>query len=260
MYKDTHSCAVKYQGEMRALGGYLLTGGGDPLTGEFKGLEQERLFAAGGRVVFLVDPALAEAAAAWREVYIRGLGARATGIVVLRGRATAHDRALAQKLAQVPLVWLAGGDPGRVLADLKDTPLARALSAVVAGGGTVGAFGAASGLFGATAAFSRGEGHTFAYGLALLSGAVALPGFDRPGAFEALAEATAAQPDLVGLGLPRGAAVWIDARGEGRVLSGRAARLVATGARVEGASLLGLSVDLLAAGARFRVPVYQSGP
>ncbi len=245
---------------MRALGGYLLTGGGDPLTGEFKGLEQERLFAAGGRVVFLVDPALAEAAAAWREVYIRGLGARATGIVVLRGRATAHDRALAQKLAQVPLVWLAGGDPGRVLADLKDTPLARALSAVVAGGGTVGAFGAASGLFGATAAFHRGEGHTFAYGLALLSGAVALPGFDRPGAFEALAEATAAQPDLVGLGLPRGAAVWIDARGEGRVLAGRIARFVASGIQVRGRSLHGLLVDLLAAGARFQVPVYQSGP
>ncbi len=244
---------------MRERGGYLLTGGGDPLTGEFKGLEHERLFAAGGRVVFLVDPALAEAAAAWREVYARGLGARATGVVVLRGRSAALDRTLAQKLAQAPLVWLATAELERLLADLKGTPLAQALAAVVAAGGTVGAFGAASGLFGATAALARGEGHAFAYGLALLSGAVALPGFERPGAFEALAEATAAQPDLVGLGLPRGAAVWIDARGEGRVLAGRVARLVATGARVEGASLLGLSVDLLAAGARFRVPVYQSG-
>ncbi len=244
---------------MRERGGYLLTGGGDPLTGEFKGLEHERLFAARGRVVFLVDPALAEAAAAWREVYARGLGARATGVVVLRDRSVALDRTLAEKLAQAPLVWLAGGEPERLLADLKGTPLARALAAVVAGGGTVGAFGAASGLFGATAVLSRGEGYAFAYGLALLSGAVALPGFDRPQAFEALAEATAAQPDLVGIGLPPGAAVWIGARGEARVLAGRAARLVATGAQVQGSSLLGLSVDLLAAGARFRVPVYQSG-
>jgi len=67
-------------------------------------------------------------------------------------------------------------DPTRLLADLKDTPLSRALAAVVAGGGTVGAFGAASGLFGATAPLPTGEGMAFAYGLALLSGTVVLPG------------------------------------------------------------------------------------
>ena len=244
---------------MRERGGYLLTGGGDPLTGEYKTIEHERLFAAGGRAVFLVDPSLTEAAAAWREVYARGLGARATGLVVVRGRAAAADRTLAQRLAQAPLVWLAGGEVDRLLADLKDTPLARALAAVVAGGGTVGAFGAASGLFGATAPLPTGEGMAFAYGLALLPGTVVLPGFERPGAFEVLAEATAAQPDLVGLGLARGAAVWIDARGEGRVLAGRVLRLTAAGARVRGPSLRGLSADLLAVGERFRVPVYQSG-
>ena len=244
---------------MRERGGFLLTGGGDPLTGEYKTIEHERLLAAGGRAVFVVDPPLSEAAAAWQEVYARGLGARATGVVVLRSRAAATDRTLAQKLAQAPLVWLAGSEPSRLLETLKGTPLAQALAAVVAGGGTVGAFGAASGLLGATAALPSGEGLVFSYGLALLSGAVVLPGFERSGAFERLAEATAAQPDLVGLGLPRGAAVWIGARGEGRVLSGRALRVSAGGAQVHGKSLRGLTVDLLAAGERFRVPVYQSG-
>ncbi len=244
---------------MPKLGGFLLTGGGDPLTGEYKAIEHERLVAAGGRAVFLVDEALTQAVDAWREVYTKVLGARAVGVVVVRQRASAADRRVAHQLAQAPLVWLACGDPDRLLANLQGTPLAQALAAVVRGGGTVAAFGAASGLLGATASLPRNEGVAFAYGLGLVAGAVVFPGFERPSAFESLAEATAGQPDLVGIGLPRGAALWIGRRGEARVVQGRVLRVSASAARVSGASLKGLEVDLLPAGERFVVPVYHPG-
>ncbi len=241
---------------MRPSGGYLITGGGDPLTGEYNLLEQRLLFASGGQVLFLVTEEVRELAQAWREVYARVLGAKATGLVVVQSREVALDRALARKVATARLVWLASRWPQRLLDRLKDTPLLKALATVVAAGGHLGAFGETGAVLGATAALPEGERLAFTYGLALLPGLVAFPGFERPGSFEALAEATAAQPDLTGVGLPRGSAIGIDLKGNARVLQGRVTRLGAGESQVSRESIRGLVADLLAAGERFKLPVY----
>ncbi len=244
---------------MRPSGGYLITGGGDPLTGEYNFLEQRLLFASGGQVLFLVTEDVRELAQAWREVYARVLGAKATGLVVLKSREVALDRSLARRVAEARLVWLASRAPQALLERLRDTPLQRALAAVVAGGGHLGAFGETSAVLGATAPLPEGERLAFTYGLALLPGVVAFPGFERPGSFEALAQATAAQPDLTGVGLPSGSAVGVDLEGNARVLQGRVTRLGAGESRVFRTSIRGLVADLLAAGERFKLPVYPRG-
>ena len=242
----------------KRIGGVLFTGGGDPLTGELLPLEQAILGRAGGLALFLVTEEMRDLAEAWREVYRRALQARETGVLVLKKRAVAEDRALAERVAEAPLVWLASGDLERFLDLLAGSRLAAALARVVAQGGVVGAFGATSGVLGATAVLPREEGLGYGYGLGLLPGVVAMPGFERPRGFLALAEATAAQPDLTGLGLVRGSAVWVSPEGEAWVSLGRVARLAAEASEVRSGSIRNLSVDLLAAGARFKVPAYRA--
>ncbi len=244
---------------MRPQGGYLITGGGDPLTGEYNLLEQRLLFASGGRVLFLVTEEVRELAQAWREVYARVLGAKATGLVVVKSREVALDRVLARRVAEARLVWLASRAPRPLLDRLWDTPLLKAPAAWVPTGGHLGAFGETSAALGATAPLPEGERTAFAYGLALLPGVVAFPGFERPGSFEALAQATAAQPDLTGVGLPRGSALGVDLEGNARVLQGRVTRLGASTSQVHHHSIRGLVADLLAAGERFKLPVYRPG-
>ncbi len=239
-------------------GAFLLTGDGDPLTGAYRLLEQRVLFLAGGSVLFIVTQESQDLAQAWREVYVQGLGAKRTGLVVLRKRAVAEDRALTEQVAAARLVWLASSHPEALLDFLVGSRLVEALASVVVRGGFVGAYGVASAIFGATAPIPVPEGLRYRYGLGLVPGVVVLPGFDQGGRFEALAEATAAHPDLVGIGLPRGSAVQIGAEGDAEVLAGRIVRLEAAASELFRKTIRNLQADLLAAGERFKVPVYHT--
>jgi cyanophycinase len=177
--------------------GWLLVGGG----GKVSELAQRRFVdLAGGpraRLVVISSGDVSRSADDWKA-----LGAAS---VVVR---TASDPALARSLADATAAWLEG-DAAR-LAALRGTAIGRALRALLARGGAVGA---PDGLaLGEVMVSGRAARPTLSRGLGLLPGVAVEPHFLARNRVDRLQAALARRPGLAGLGVDEGSAVLVRGR------------------------------------------------
>jgi cyanophycinase len=134
------------------------------------------------------------------------LGCNAVGVPIL-GREEADDPAHVALLAGADLIYLSGGNPGRLVEALRDTAAWRAIHDVWTRGGTIaGSSAGAMALAARTVAppAERGRGWLEAAwrpGLGLVPGIGVLPHFDRFGAERSAPLIAAAPPDLTILGI-----------------------------------------------------------
>lgn len=134
------------------------------------------------------------------------LGCNAVGVPIL-GREEADDPAHVALLAGADLIYLSGGNPGRLVEALRDTAAWRAIHAVWERGGTIaGSSAGAMALAELTVAppAERGRGWLEAAwrpALGLVPGIGVLPHFDRLGAARSEPLIAAAPPDLTILGI-----------------------------------------------------------
>ncbi|WP_456412761.1 cyanophycinase [Oceanithermus profundus] len=240
---------------MRRSGWFALLGHADPLRGETRAVEERLLEMAGGVVLFVTPKAMLPLVEAWREIF-HTHGARHTGVLALSRREQAMDARIAGQVAEAPLVLLVDEQGERLLELITGTRLVNALAQVHLRGGVVAAALEASPLLGSAVPLGRGETPAVRYGLGLLPGLAVQEAFEGAGAFHRLSEVVIGRPDLLGVGLERGAAVVVGPEGRAEVVAGRVALLDASGARSSPAAVHGLRVDVLAAPARFEVPLF----
>jgi cyanophycinase len=191
---------------------------------------------------------------AWREIF-HTHGARHTAVFALARREQAMDPRLAGQVADAPLVLLVDDRGERLLELIEGTPLVQALALVHQRGGVVAAALEASPLLGSAVPMGAEDAPAVRYGLGLLPGLAVQEAFEDAGAFHRLSEVVIGRPDLLGLGLERGAAVLVVPRGRAEVVAGRVALLDASAVRQGPAAVHGLRVDVLGTPARFEVPL-----
>ena len=239
---------------MRSPGWFALLGRADPLRGETRAIEERLLEISGGIVYFVAPRPMLPLVEAWREIF-HTHGAKYTGVLVLARREQALDARLAGQVADAPLVLLVDEEGERLYELIAGTPLVQALALVHRRGGVVAAALAASPLMGSAAPLGGTRTPEVRYGLGLLPGLAVQEAFEGAGAFHRLSEVVIGRPDLLGLGLERGASVLVGPRGRSEVVSGRVALLDASEVRQGPAAVHGLRVDVLASPARFDLPL-----
>lgn len=240
---------------MRRTGWFALLAQADPLRGETRAVEERLLEMSGGFVLFVSPKPMLPLVEAWREIFYTH-GAKQIGVVALSRREQAMDSRLAGKVAEAPLVLLVDEQGERLLELIAGTRLVEALAQVHRRGGVVAAALEASPLLGGAVPLGRGGSAAVRYGLGLLPGVAVQEAFEGPGAFHQLSEVVIGRPDLLGVGLERGAAVVVGPKGRAEVVAGRIALLDASAARSSPAAVHGLRVDVLASPARFEVPLF----
>jgi len=239
---------------MRRTGWFALLAQADPLRGETRAVEERLLEMSGGSVLFVAPKPMLPLVEAWREIF-HTHGAKHTGVLALSRREQAVDARLAGQVAEAPLVLLVDERGERLLELIAGTRLVEALAQVHRRGGVVAAALEASPLLGSAVPPGRDKASTVRYGLGLLPGLAVQEAFEGAGAFHRLSEVVIGRPDLLGVGLERGAAVVVGPKGRAEVVAGRVALLDASGARSSPAAVHGLRVDVLASPARFEVPL-----
>ncbi|HGY10113.1 MAG TPA: cyanophycinase [Oceanithermus profundus] len=239
---------------MRSTGWFVLLGQADPLRGETRPVEERLLEMSGGVVLFVAPRPMLPLVEAWREIF-HTHGARHTGVLALSRREQAMDPRLAGQVADAPLVLLVDERGERLLELIEGSRLVQALASVHLRGGVVAAALEASPLLGSAVPLGGSSGPAVRYGLGLLPGLTVQEAFEGAGAFHRLSEVVIGRPDLLGLGLERGAAVLVGPEGRAEVVAGRVALLDASAVRSSPAAVHGLRVDVLASPARFEVPL-----
>lgn len=146
--------------------------------------------------------------------HFAALGCDAVGVPIL-GREDADIAAHVTALAGADLIYLSGGNPGRLVAALRETDAWRAIEAVWQRGGTIaGSSAGAMALAGRTVTTpaERGRGwleSAWRPALGLVPGVGVLPHFDRFGAARSAPLIAAAPPDLAILGIDEDTAIFL---------------------------------------------------
>ena len=229
-----------------ASAGPLALAGGNEFGRGNEAADRVLVDACGGRPAYVVCAAIRDTpdrAAATARRWFASLGCEMSELRV-RSRGDAGSAATAERAAAAGLVYLAGGDPGRVVKLLAGSAVWEAIVTAWRGGAALAGSSAGAMALGEwTLVRDRWPGSETRRplpGLGLVPGVAVLPHFDAfgkrwvPSAQAALPGATLLGPD------ERTAAVWVDgrwtARGPGRVtvLAGDAWRVAADGDEVVG--------------------------
>ena len=232
--------------DVTASAGPLVLAGGNEFGRGNEAADRVLVAACGSRPAYVVCAAIRDTpdrAAATAARWFGSLGCEMRELRV-RSRTDAANTATAARAAEAGLVYLAGGDPGRVVRLLAGRPVWEAIAGAWRGGAALaGSSAGAMALAEWTLVRDRwpaSETRRPVPALGLVPGVAVLPHFDAfgrrwvPSAQAALPGATLLGPD------ERTAAVWEDgswtARGPGRVtvLAGAAWRVSADGDEVPG--------------------------
>ena len=245
--------SVGMEADVTASPGPIALAGGNEFGRGNEAADRVLVAACDGRPAYVVCAAIRDTpdrAAATARRWFASLGCDMTELRV-RSRTDATNASAAARAAAAGFVYLAGGDPGRVVKLLSGTPVWDAILAAWRGGAALAGSSAGAMALGEWTLvrdrWPASETRRPLPALGVVPGVAVLPHFDAfgkrwvPSAQAALPGATLLGPD------ERTAAVWSDgrwmARGPGRVtvLVGEAWRVAADGDEVPGlpAPLLG---------------------
>lgn len=189
-------------------GPIYLVGGGEPARRETEAIDRQAVAEAGASpvAVFIGAATGSRAQAAAFVGYFRHLGARPLD-AALYARGDATDPDVLDRLGQADILYLGGGDAGRLIDALEGTPALSAIAEARRSGALLLAMDQAAFAAGAFIA-PDDEWPSGRPGLGLLPGWAVMPRFDEPERRRCLREMLSAHAGLRGLGVrPKSAAV-----------------------------------------------------
>ena len=242
--------------------GHLVLNGGGPKPAA---VMQRFINLAGGPdadlVVFPTASEETDTGDYYRDLFTEDYGCRRVTAVEVHDRDDAMDEALADRVRRADGIWFAGGDQRRITEALLDTPVGTAVVEAWRRGATVG--GTSAGTACQSGLMITGDGDFDVItadnvvlwpGLGLFSGVIVDQHFVARRRHNRLIAVVLEHPELLGVGVDEGTAVWVRPDGTFRVLGeGWVIVYDATEATARRGSAPGDRVNLGAYGMRMHV-------